>query len=98
MRNEYDFSKAKRGAVITDRGKERITIFLDKEVISTFRERAEQAGRGYQTMINEALREFLTFGRRPVDEKTLRKVLREELKNRRLTTRSKGTAKKQVAP
>jgi metal-responsive CopG/Arc/MetJ family transcriptional regulator len=83
MRNEYDFSKAKRGAVISDRGKERITIFLDKEVISEFRERAAETGRGYQTMINEALREYLTSERRPVDEKTLRKILREELKERR---------------
>jgi uncharacterized protein len=41
MRSKYDFSKAKRGAVISDRGKERITIFLDKEVVSEFRERAE---------------------------------------------------------
>jgi hypothetical protein len=93
MRSEYDFSKAKRGAVISNRGKERITIFLDKEVISEFRERAEKKGRGYQTMINEALREYLTSGRRPVDEENLRKILREELKERRLTKRSSRTPK-----
>lgn len=97
MRNEYDFSKAKRSAVISNRGKERITIFLDKDVITEFRDRAEQAGRGYQTMINEALREFLSSGRSPVDEKTLRKVLREELSNRRSTTSSRGTTKKRAA-
>ncbi|MFQ5661097.1 MAG: BrnA antitoxin family protein [Gammaproteobacteria bacterium] len=93
MRSEYDFSKAKRGAVISNRGKERITIFLDKEVISEFRARAEETGRGYQTMINEALREYLTSGRRPVDEKTLRKILREELKDNRLTKRSSRAPK-----
>lgn len=91
MRSNYDFSKAKRGAVISNRGKERITIFLDKEVISEFRERADEAGRGYQTMINEALREYLTSGRRPVDEDTLRKILREELKDSRKTKRTGGT-------
>lgn len=91
MKSEYDFSKAKRGAVISSGGKERITIFLDKEVVAEFRERAVEEGRGYQTMINEALREYLTSGRRPLDEKTLRKVLREELKERRLTKRSKKT-------
>jgi hypothetical protein len=32
---------------------------------------------GYQTFINLALREYLS--RRPVDEETLRRVLREEL-------------------
>lgn len=83
MRSEYDFSKSKRGAVITDRGKERITIFLDKEILSEFRRRAEETGRGYQTMINDALREYLASERLPVDEKTLRKVLREELEEER---------------
>ena len=90
MRSNYDFSKAKRGAVISNRGKERITIFLDKEIISEFRERADETGRGYQTMINEALREYLTSGRRPVDEDTLRKILREELKDSR-KSKSRGS-------
>jgi uncharacterized protein (DUF4415 family) len=87
MKSEYDFSKAKRGAVVSSKNKERITIFLDKEVIAEFRERAEKSGRGYQTMINDALREYLTSERHPVDEKTLRKILREELKDSRLTKR-----------
>jgi hypothetical protein len=30
MKAEYDFSKAKRGAVIPPTGKTRITIFLDE--------------------------------------------------------------------
>ena len=89
MRSEYDFSKAKRGPVISNRGKERITIFLDKEVVSEFRARAEETGRGYQTMINEALRDYLISERRPVDEKTLRKILREELKERNPGKRTK---------
>ena len=80
MRSEYDFSNAKRGAVIPNSGKERITIFIDKEIVSEFRQRAEAAGRGYQTMINDALREYLNSSSHPVDEKTLRKILREELK------------------
>ena len=40
------------------KGKTRITIYLDDDVLETFRERADQAGRGYQTMINDALRDF----------------------------------------
>jgi hypothetical protein len=38
MKKDYDFSKAKRGAVIPQRGKTRITIYLDDEIIDEFRE------------------------------------------------------------
>ena len=85
MRDEYDFSKAKRVKDVPHlarlqreaKGKTRITIMLDNEVISAFRARAESKGVGYQTLINAALREAI--GSRPVDEATLRRVLREEL-------------------
>ncbi len=80
MKKEYEFSKAKRGPVIKDGGKTRITIYLDDEVIDAFRERAEKLGRGYQTLINDALREAVSETESPVDAKTLRKILREELK------------------
>ena len=79
MKKEYDFSKGKRGAVIKNRGKTRITIHLDDDVIDAFREKAEEAGRGYQTLINNALREYLSTTSTPVDSKTLRRILREEL-------------------
>jgi uncharacterized protein (DUF4415 family) len=81
MKSNYDFSKAKRGAVIPQRGKTRITIYLDDEVINEFRERADEAGYGYQTMINEALREYLSKSSKPIDEDSLRKILREELRS-----------------
>jgi uncharacterized protein (DUF4415 family) len=80
MRKEYDFSGAKRGAVIPQKGKSRISIYLDDRVIEEFRKRAEAAGRGYQTMINDALREYLGKSARPLDVETLRRILREELK------------------
>lgn len=79
MNKEYDFSKGKRGAVIKARGKTRITIHLDNDVIDAFRARAEEQGRGYQTLINDALREYLSSASKPVDSKTLRRILREEL-------------------
>ena len=79
MRKEYDFSKGKRGAVVPQRGKSRITIFLDDEVLEAFRARADDSGKGYQTLINEALREYLDKAKAPVDEATLMRVLREEL-------------------
>jgi uncharacterized DUF497 family protein len=57
--------------------KTRITIMLDNDMLEAFRARAEKQGMGYQTFINLALREYLS--RRPVDEETLRRMLREEL-------------------
>jgi uncharacterized protein (DUF4415 family) len=80
MKAEYDFSQAKRGAVIPQTGKTRITIYIDDDVLETFRERGDAAGKGYQTMMNDALREYLDKVERPLDEKTLRRVLQEELR------------------
>ncbi len=36
--------------------KERITIFLDEDVVNAFRAQAKVTGEGYQTLINKALR------------------------------------------
>lgn len=93
MRAEYDFAKGKRGAVIPQKGKTRISIFIDNAVLDEFRARAEKAGTGYQTMMNEALRSYLAESEQPVTEKVLRHVLREEMPEylRDLTTRPKRT-------
>ncbi len=80
MEKEYDFSKGKRGAVIEPKGKTRITIYLDDDVIDAYRQMGDNAGRGYQTLINEALRQTLTKKSVAVDAKTLRRILREELR------------------
>ena len=80
MKREYDFTKGRRGAILPRKGKTRITIYLNDDVIQEFRQRADAAGRGYQTMINDALREYLSRSRRPVDALTLRRILREELR------------------
>ena len=79
MKAEYDFSKGKRGAAIPQKGKTRISIFIDNSVLDAFRLRAETGGTGYQTMINEALRQYLAESDQPVTEKLLRQVLREEI-------------------
>ena len=79
MRAEYDFSKGKRGAVIPNKGKTRISIFIDNAVLDEFRARAEQAGTGYQTMMNDALRKYLSESDQPVTEKALRQILRQEM-------------------
>ncbi len=80
MKAEYDFSKGKRGAVLKSKGKTRITMYVDNDVLATFRQRGDDSGRGYQTLINDALRHHLQKSRRPVDAKTLRRIIREELK------------------
>jgi len=78
MKDEYDFPKATRGAVVPQTGKTRITIYLDDAVLEGFRNRADAAGKGYQTMINDALREYLSKDSENLEE-TLRKVIREEM-------------------
>jgi hypothetical protein len=79
MKPEYDFSKGKRGAVVVQKGKTRISIFIDNAILDEFRARAEKAGIGYQTMMNDALRKYLSETDQPVTEKTLRQVLRQEM-------------------
>ncbi|MBD2510164.1 BrnA antitoxin family protein [Nostoc muscorum FACHB-395] len=80
MEAEYDFSEGKRGAIESiPTGKTRITIRLDDEVLAWFRDQVHAAGGGnYQTLINDALREYIQQRREPLEE-TLRRVLREEL-------------------
>ena len=81
MRDEYDFSKAKRGAVVkSGANKTRITIRLDAEVLEYFKDQVLETGGGsYQALINKALREHMEHQKEPL-EQTLRRVLREELK------------------
>lgn len=80
MRKNYDFSKSKRGPILKSKGKTRITIYLDDNIIEAYRKKGDELGRGYQTLINDALRETLGKDQPAVDAKTLRRILREELK------------------
>jgi len=84
MKRNDDFSQAKRGAVVpVPKGKTRITIRIDEDILDWFRDQVNAAGGGnYQTMINNVLREYVQ--RRDVIsfEKTLRRVIREELRKR----------------
>jgi len=80
MNKEYDFRKRKRGPVIkTPRGKTRITIRIDDDIINWFRQQVHSAGGGnYQTLINMALRDYIDSKRESLAD-TLRHVIREEL-------------------
>jgi hypothetical protein len=47
MRKEYDFSRGKRGAVVSvPKGKTRITIRLDEDVVAWFKGQVHRAGGG----------------------------------------------------
>ena len=76
-----DFSNAKRGAVVQpDPTKERITIRLDRDIVDHFRQMVVSAGGGnYQSLINNALRDYVEADEKTL-EKRLRKVVREELR------------------
>ncbi|MDR7051516.1 hypothetical protein J2X54_004015 [Duganella sp. 3397] len=80
MRNDYNFTEGKRGAVVQATGKSRITIMLDDDVLAFFREQAEAQGIGYQTLINADLRKAMQPPQGPtLTVASLRKVLKEEL-------------------
>ena len=51
MRDEYDFSSAKKNPY-TKNEKQQITIKLDSKVVSYFKETARQSGMPYHTLIN----------------------------------------------
>jgi len=85
MRKRYDFSKGKRGRVVPPahepRGKTRITIRLDEDLLDHFLKEADTSGgaKGYQTLINDALRLHVE-GKAPKFEETLRRIVREEVR------------------
>jgi uncharacterized protein (DUF4415 family) len=81
MRKEYDFTQAKRGAVVSvPKGKTRITIRLDEDVVEWFKQQVHAAGGGnYQTLLNAVLRGYIEEAHEPLEE-ILRRVIREELK------------------
>lgn len=79
MLEEYDFSKGKRGAVIPHQGKSRITIWIDTDTLDWFKGNADKEGRGYQTAINDALRNYSKKYSKTIRE-IVRDAVREELR------------------
>jgi uncharacterized protein (DUF4415 family) len=83
MKRPEEFSRATRGAIVpAPKGKTRITIRIDDDILDWFRSQVDSAGGGnYQTMINTALREYAENKTASL-ERTLRRVIREELRKR----------------
>lgn len=85
MKDKYDFSKDRRGRIAPPtaepKGKTRITIRLDEDLVDYFLQEADAEGgaTGYQTLINNALRQHVE-GKAPKFEDTLRRIVREEMR------------------
>jgi len=94
MRANYDFSQGKRGAIVpVPKGKTRITIRVDDDILEWFRARVNEAGGGnYQTLINDALRSVIVGQQEPL-ETLVRRLVREELKQQREPRRPRTTKK-----
>jgi len=56
MNTEYELTNTAAATNRPVKRKTRITIYLDDEVLQRFRSLSEQSGKGYQTLINAALR------------------------------------------
>ncbi len=85
MKQSYDFSQGKRGRIAAPEpeppGKTRITIRLDEDLVDHFLKESGASGGaiGYQTLINQALRQYVE-GKAPKLEETLRRIFREEMR------------------
>ena len=79
VKKEYDFSRGKRGPLIpAEPGKTRVTIRIDTRILDHFRRLVNEAGGGnYQTLINDALREYIAGARLEI---VVREAVRKELK------------------
>ena len=75
---EEQMAKAvmKVGGKPVERGKMRVNMYLDKDIVAFFK--AKAGGRGYQTLINESLRQSMANEEL---EATLRRVIREEIQH-----------------
>jgi hypothetical protein len=64
MKAEYDFSKGRRGQAVPTKGKTRITIYIDDQIVAAFKAESARTGIGYQTLINAALGQHPGYGRK----------------------------------
>ena len=79
MKKAYDFADARRGAAAPRRGKTRVTLYLDDVVLDAFRAESERTGKGYQTLINDALRDRISTRSKALTPAVVRRIIREEL-------------------
>ncbi len=86
MRKEYDFGGAIRAKDVSHlaklqsemTGKSRVTMRVDNAVLAAFKARAESSGGNYQTMMNEALKQY-ALGLTMAD--VVREAIRAEMRS-----------------
>ena len=79
MKDEYDFSKGRRGQAVATSGKTRITIYIDDQILAAFKAKSTKTGVGYQTLINEALAQHIGAAEKPMTVEQVRAIVRAEL-------------------
>lgn len=91
MQAEYDFTNARRAkdvphlrqlrqkALGQAKGKQRITIMIDADVLAAFRHKAQGSAAGYQTLMNEALRRAIDPASAPLTLAQLHEALDQRL-------------------
>ncbi|RKZ38914.1 MAG: CopG family transcriptional regulator [Gammaproteobacteria bacterium] len=70
MKDEYDMSQAKRGAIVPpEPNQTRITIRIDTDILDLLRDKVNRVGGGnYQTIINRALREYIQYDQEVLED------------------------------
>lgn len=79
MKAEYDFSNAQRGAVVQPKNQTKIALYLDDDILEALQAKGDQSGQGYQVLINQVLQDYLESSQNPLNEESLRRIIREEL-------------------
>jgi hypothetical protein len=79
MREEADFSSGQRSATLSPRPEPRRPVALAPDVLRWFEEVALRSGGDHESLINAVLRDHMLRSGEPL-ERTLRRVLREELR------------------
>ena len=64
MRDEYDFSGSAQNPYLNQL-KERVTIWVEEEIVDYFQHLAEETGISYQSLINLYLQDCVRSQRRP---------------------------------
>lgn len=60
--------------------KNRVTIYLDSDIVMKFKETAEKEKIGYQTLINDALRRLVDSGNKETEKQSLKDELLKDKK------------------
>mgnify|MGYP001584734835 CR=1 FL=1 len=62
MRDEYDFSKGKRGQFFRPGAQFNLPVYLDEDVLDLLRERAKREGVEVARLVNDLLRRDVGLG------------------------------------